>query len=752
MRPVHALAAAGILILCAPPLAAAAPAHPPVLSYDAIFTEDVNGRAPSQLAWSPDGRTLAYVYDDGRGAALWSLDTATGKTEELLHPAALPQTAPKGQKAESVEIDSAQWSPRGDSLLLEANGDLYLLALPGRALRRLTSTDAEEKDPKFSPDGTRVAFVRGADLHLLDLASGREQALTTGGKENEILNGTPDWLYYEEIWHRFPTAYWWSPDGTRIAYERFDENGVPVHPLVDERVQAPKVTWQKYPKPGETNPKVRVGVLDLASGKTAWMETGGAPDHEYIARVEWTPDGSALAVQAMNRGQSRLDLLRCTAADGRCGTLVSESSPAWVNPVDDLRFLPGGRFLWSSERNGWRRLYLYEADGRLVRQVSPDGWVVTSVDRTPEAGEKEPWVLFTGYRTDGPAAVLGAIDRQVVRAGLGGGSSGGRIEVLTAGPGSHAAQAAPRTGHWVHTWSTADEPERSEVRLAGGGRVLPLPSAPPSKYDPAALPRSEFLTIPGPDGTALPARLIKPAGFDPGRRYPVITFQYGGPSSQTVVNRWDKGRRTLFHKRMAQLGFAVLTVDGRNTIFFGKEGEALDFRHMGEANLEAQLAGVAYLKAQPWADTANLGLWGWSGGGFTTLYCLLHRPGVWKAGVAGAPVTDWHLYDSVYTERFLRTPQENEDGYRSSSPINEAGHLKDHLLIVHGLSDDNVHAQNSVEMIDRLVHAGLPVEEAFYPGEKHGMKPVSIRHFFERMEEFWTRTLQAVEVGDVEVR
>jgi dipeptidyl-peptidase-4 len=742
MRSVHALVAAlaagllGVLTLGAP--ASAAPASP--LSYDAMFADDVNGRSPGQLAWSPDGRTLTYIYDDGHGGILWSFDPATGKAQELLRPAGLAKAA--GREAKDVEIDAYQWSPRGDGLLLESGGDLYLLALPGRAVRRLTDTAAAEKYPKFSPDGTRVAFVRGADLHLLDLASGREQALTSDGKENEVLNGVPDWLYFEEIWHRFPTGYWWSPDGRRIAYYRFDERGVPAHPLVDEGVKIPKVSWQKYPKPGDPNPKVRVGVLELASGKTTWMETGDPG--QYLARVAWTPDG-ALAIQAMGRSQSRLDLLRCSVADGRCGTLVTESWPTWVSVADDLRFLPGGRFLWSSERSGWRRLYLYEADGRLVRQVSPDGWVVTSVDRasqTEDKDEKEPWVLFTGYRTDGPAAVLGAIDRQVVRAGL----LDGHVQVLTAEPGSHSALAAPRTGHWVHTWSTADVPERSEVRVAGreGGpqQTLPLPSAPPSKYDPTALPRSEFLTLPGPDGTALPARLIKPAGFDPGRRYPVITFQYGGPASQTVVNRWDKGRRSLFHKRMAQLGFAVLTVDGRNTIFFGKAGEDLDFRKMGEANLEAQLAGVSYLKTQPWADTGNLGLWGWSGGGFTTLYCLLHRPGVWKAGVAGAPVADWHLYDSVYTERFLRTPQDNEAGYLESSPITYAEKLKDHLLIVHGMADDNVHPQNSVEMIDRLVHAGRPVEEAFYPGEKHGMKPPSIRHFFERMEEFWTRTLR----------
>jgi len=732
------LAPLSAFALAAPVLAA----PPPALSYDALFAADVNGRSPDKLAWSPDGKRLIYTYDDGHGEGLWSLDPAAGSLEELVRPGDLAKAAGKEQ-AEEMKIDGCQWSPRGDSLLLEADGDLYLFSFAGHGLRRLTRTAGEEKGAKFSPDGSRIAFARDENLYLLDVlgfpdtASGREQALTTDGKKDEILNGTTDWLYWEEIWDREATGFWWSPDSRRIAYYRFDERETPSHPLVDQSAKIPVVKWQKYPTSGDVNPKVRIGVLELSTGRTAWMETGDLD--QYLARVAWTPDGGAVAIQALSRSQARLDLLRCSAGDGRCGTLVTESWPTWVNLADDLRFLPDGRFLWGSERSGRRRLYLFNPDGRLIRQVSPDGWVVTSVDRVPEADEKDPWVLFTGYRTEG----LKALDRHVVNASL----LDARFQVITPEAGTHTALAARHTGNWVHAWNTADSPGGAEVRLGGerngsdGIKLIPLPSTPPAKFDPAALPRYEFLTIPGPDGIPLPARLLKPAGFDPGRRYPVIVYQYGGPGSQTVVNRWDRRRRDLFHKRMAQLGFAVLTVDGRSTTFFGKEGEDLDYRKMGEANLAAQLAGVEYLKTQRWADTSRLGLWGWSGGGTNTLFCLLSRPGVWKAGVAGAPVTDWHLYDSVWTERYLGTPDENEAGFLESSPINLADRLRDKLLIVHGLADDNVHPQNSVNMIDRLVQAGRPVEQAFYPGEKHAMRPPSIRHFFERMEEFWVRTL-----------
>lgn len=704
-------------------LAAAASAAPPV-SYDAMFDPDFSGRAAEHVSWSPDGRKLGYVWDDGQGEALWTLDPVSGKSEAVLRLSGLEKAAGAGGK---TELDDYTWSPKGDALLLEADGDLYLYSLAGPLLRRLTQTAAEEKIPTFSPDGLWVAFVRDYDLYTIHLETGREVRFTKDGRENEILNGINDWLYWEEIWDREDAGLWWSPDGKRIAYYRFDEREVPAHPLVDESPKVPQVNWQKYPKPGDPNPKVRVGVLDLATGRTLWMETGG--QDQYLARVGWTPDGGAVVIQSLARSQTRLDLLRCGATDGRCSTLASESWPTWVNLGDDLHLLPDGRFLWGSERTGWRRLYLFGADGRLIRPVTPEGWSVTSLDGVAEDGA---WVTFTAFRTEG----LGPADRHVLRARL----DEERWEELTAEPGTHSADPSPRTGAWVHAWSTADAPARTEVRLADG-KAIPLPSAPPAGYDPAALPKWELLTLPGPEGSRLPARLLKPAGFDPSRRYPVIVYQYGGPGSQTVTNRWDTRRRDLWHKRMAQLGYAVFTVDNQSSVFFGKQGEDRDYRHMGEVNLAGQLAGVEYLKTLGWVDPARIGLWGWSGGGTNTLLCLLRRPGVWKAGVSGAPVTDWHLYDSAWTERYLDTPQDNEAGYLESSPLTYAGSLKDRLLIVHGLADDNVHPQNTVVMVAKLVDSKMPVEQAFYPGEKHAMGTASMRHFFERMEAFFAAAL-----------
>lgn len=711
------------------------PQQPPSrLTLEAALAPDAYGRRPLQQAWSPDGKRLVYVWDADKGGetkAFWSFDTETGRSEILARLADFGEKSgdksseKSGEKGKDFELGAYSWSPRGDSLLLVSKGDLYLLPLQTRKLRRLTRTEAEEEDARFSPDGRRVAFSRSLDLYVLDVASGQETRLTRDGRANTTINGVNDWVYGEEIWGREPRAFWWSPDSLHLAYYRFDERGVGMYPLQNDAPLYPDVFLQKYPKAGTTNPKVRIGVADVATAKTVWMNTGDP--ESYLARLEWTPRGDAVAIQRLARDQKRLDLLRCGAADGACSTLLTENWRTWINLGKDFRFLPDGRFLWGSERGGWRRLYLYSAEGRLLRPVTPENWEITGLEAVSDVGS---WVLVTGY----PNSELGAIDRKVARARL---DTEG-WEVLTPEPGWHQALASPATGAWVHTWSTANTPPRSEVRTAEGN-ATPLPFLPP-RLDPAALPQWEFVTIPGPDGSRLPARLLKPAGFDPSKRYPVIVYHYGGPGSQVVDNTWNA--RNLWHKLMATRGFAVFSVDNQSSAFFGKAGEDRDYRRFGPVNLAGQLAGVDYLKSLPWVDGSRLGLWGWSGGGSNTLYCILNSPGTWKAAIAGAPVTDWKLYDSIWTERYLDTPEDNPQGYRDSAPLTYAANLKDHLLIVHGLADDNVHPQNSVQMSDAFIAAGLPFEQAFYPGQKHGFRAPVMQHFYARAAEFFERVLQ----------
>ncbi|HEX2644132.1 MAG TPA: DPP IV N-terminal domain-containing protein, partial [Thermoanaerobaculia bacterium] len=524
MHSTRSALVAGCLALLALPAFSQVDGQVDSATLRAVSAPNASGTRPTQVAWSPEkpgGVRLTFFWDE-EGEALWSLDPATGKREALFRTAELGRSQPAEAAARDdagFQVEDYLWSPRGDSLLLTVDGDLYLYTLGNRSLRQLTRTPAPEEDPKFSPDGSRLAFVRDYDLVLLDLASGKERALTTDGQKDVFLNGTTDWVYWEEIWERDATGFWWSPDGKRIAYYRFDERAVETYPIANLAILNPTVADQKYPRPGEPNPEVRVGVLDLESGQTTWMATG--EEDSYLARVGWSPSGD-VAIQKLSRDQRKLDLLRCAAVDGRCSTLLSDSWPTWVNLGPGFEYLPDGRFLWGSEESNWRRLYLYDKDGRRLRAVTPEGWSVTALNSVTPDG----WVVFTAFSTK----ELGAAERHVLRARL----DADRFEELTPEPGTHSALVAPDGKSWVHTWSTAETVPRLEVRraLAPVASAVPLPFQAPPGYDPATLPKWELLTIPGPDGVRLPARILKPAGFDPSRRYPVIVYQYGGPGSQ----------------------------------------------------------------------------------------------------------------------------------------------------------------------------------------------------------------------------
>lgn len=690
------------------------------LSFDTLFDPDWSGRRPSGLAWSPDGTRLLYEWMEGEEAALYTLDAASGEHREVLRPSA---------RDADLSLDAYEWTPDGRAVLVTSNDDFHLLALADGTLRRLTADGREKKVPRLSPDGRHVAFVREGDLYLLELDEGRERRLTKDGRPGEILNGQTDWVYWEEIFGRTDEGIWWSPDGARLAYLRFDDRAVPTYPLVDFTPRYPSVEPQRYPKAGETNPTVRIGVLDVESGDTTWLEPGGG-QQSYVARVRWLPDGSAVAVQRLSREQDRLELLFCDARTGKSRRVLEERWATWVNVDDDFAILPDGRFVFGSERTGWRHLYLYDARGKLVRELTSGEGSVTSLDAVLPDGR----IVFTDF---GPG-LGGALGRRVRVVD----ADTGETRMLQDGPGWNGVNVAPHTGNLVHERSDADTPPAYTVRDADWKEIAELPSRPVDLYDPEELPSWEFLTVPAAGGTRLPARMLRPAGLEPDRRHPAIMYHYGCPASQTVFDRWDTRRRDLWHKMMAQRGFVVLIVDNAGSTFFGKHGEDRAHRRFGEGNLAAQVAGVEFLKTLPFVDAQRIGLWGWSGGGSNTLYCVLNRPGVWKAAVAGAPVTDWRLYDTVWTERYLDHPKDNPVGYSLSSPVTYAANLRDALLIVHGTADDNVHPQNTLVMAHELIRAGLPFEDAIYPRQKHGFDTGATRHFLERMTKFFERHLR----------
>ncbi len=696
------------------------------LTFDQIF--DSGSTAPSQVSWGPQGRRLSYVWEAESGKSLHLLDVTTGDSAPVLRIGDSNATGLPGLE----ELDAYQWSPNGDLLLLESGGDLYRLELGSGELVRMTESEAEEKIPRFSPDGTMVAFVRDWDLWVTDLRTAHLYRLTEGGEENVLLNGITDWVYWEEIWDRTTTGFWWSPDSRRIAYYQFDEREVPSYPMVDFTLGYPEVEWQKYPKAGETNPTVRVGVIDLESRQTQWLATGEEAD-VYLARIDWLPGSDRVAIQRLNRDQNRLDLLSCEARGGACRTLHTETSSTWVNLTHDLRFLDDGTFLWTSEASGWRKLALHDVDGGQVRQLSPDGWNVTEVNGL--SGESS--AIYTAHS----AGELGALHRAIFRVPI----AGGEPQALTTTDSWNRIELAPDGNRFVHWSSRADSPTRIVARAVGGDDAVPLPTAGRPGVEVTSLPERRFLTIPGPEGDVLPAMLMTPADLDPERRHPAIMYHYGGPNSQVVADRWSWRSRSLWHSMMVQRGYVVLMVDNRASNFFGKHGHDRAHRRFGPENLVAQRAGVDFLGSLGYVDVERVGLWGGSGGGYHTLYALLHSPGTWRAGVAFAPVTDFRLYDTIWTERYLDHPDDNPDGYRDSAPTNYAANLSDRLLIVHGTADDNVHPQNTLVMAHKLVEAGKQFEMSIHPRQKHGFRGEDLRHFYERMTEFFDRHLRSTD-------
>ena len=695
--------------------------------FDTIFAKGGNGRVPTELTWSADGNQLAYFWGDGEVNGLWVMNAEDHSTRIVTW------------ERDEDTLDDFHWSPDGRALLLESNHDLQLLDLASGSIKQLTETDAEEEDPKFSPDGSQVAFVRDADLFLIDLETAKEKRLTDDGTENEILNGKTDWVYWEELWDRDSTGHWWSPQGDRIVYYRFDDSDVGVYPLLpyggstsgdgDSESNYPPIKYQRYPTAGTANPKVRVGVLDLDSNETTWLETD-SHEESYLARVDWLPNGDRVVVQRLNRDQNRLDILSCLPIEGDCTTLLAEETSTWINITSDLRFLADGRFLWTSEKSGWRTLALHAADGSVERDLTFEGW---AIDHLNELVESENMVVWTGY----PTATLGARHRVTVRQSIVDGSA----RLLTAVGRWSSATVSPASGRLVAISSTANEPATAELLSLDGAKLGHLFVSSP-EYDASVLPQWEYLTIPGPDGVELPAAFLAPANLKKGKKYPAIMYHYGGPASQVASDTWGARGRNQWHKMMAQRGYVVLAVDNEASNFFGKSGANLVHRRFGPRNLAAQLAGVGYLQSLGYVDTDRIGLWGWSGGGANTLYSILNSPGTWKAGVAGAPVTNWFFYDTIWTERYLDHPNDNPDGYRSSSSTTYAEKLQDALLIVHGTADDNVHPHNTMVMAEKLIAAGKPFEQAIHPGQKHGFRGADSRHFYERMTEFFDRHLK----------
>ena len=726
----------GLLTLCAfllmPGIAAG---QERLLTIDDLYGDsqrriDFSGPPIGQVTWLADG-THYLIRKEGKlmkvnaasGAAIPFIDTA--KMEAAF--ASVPGIS--AEAARRIANGPVEMNESRTGAIVNSANDLFYYDFSALRAVRLTNTPEPEVGESFSPDGRQVAYVRNFNLYIVDLGGERERALTSDG-HSKLLNGRLDWVYQEELYGRGNfQAYWWSPDSSRIVYLQLDESPVKDFVVVDHLPVQQNVEVTSYPKAGAPNPNVKVGIVNVAGGPTRWLDT-----HKYqgaeplVVRVGWKPDSTRVVFMVQNREQTWMDVNFGDASTGKVETAFRETSPAWVERGNHqiAKWLKDGSFVWISERTGWKHLYHYSTDCKLIRPITAGKWEVRSVHGVDEA---KGLVYFSGTER----SPIG-IDAYRIRL------DGTELERLTEAPGTHQTSFDPGFRYFTDAWSNIDTPpqlrlfttDKTLVRVIEENRVETLRQF--------KLSKPEFVQVKTRDGFVMEAVLIKPPDFDPKKKYPVFSHTYSGPHAPQVRNAWS-GASFMWHQLLAQKGYVIWICDNRSASGKGMESAFAAYKKLGVSELQDLEDGVSWLKQQEWVDSTRIGLNGWSYGGFMTAYALTHST-MFKAGIAGAPVTDWRLYDSIYTERYMGTPQNNPEGYDKTSVVKAAKNLHGNLLLIHGAIDDNVHMQNSIQFVYELEKAGKQFEFMIYPKSRHGVAdPALVKHMREMMLRFILKNL-----------
>lgn len=688
---------------------------------------------PGSVMWLPDGEHLIYTLESDDGEDLWRESVASGERTIVTSWSSMldelraqrpdwHQPVVSDPNASSRKRWASTLSPDGNLLVGCVAGDLFSLHIPSATARFLTDDAEDEIFPTFSPDGQKVAFVREGDLFWLDVNNGSPHQLTDRGEVQTVLHGVADWVYEEEF--DVNRAFWWSPDSSRIAFLQFDVSPVPLVPILNSSGLYPTVEQQRYPKAGAPNPLVQVGVIELENDTTRWILAG--EQDWYLPRAGWTPAGEVW-VQRLNRDQNELQLVVVAPATGALRMLVLETDAAWINIADHLTFLADGRFLWTSEKDGWRHLYLHRSDGRLIRKLSSGDFQIDEVYGL-DAAQSQVWVRSS--RSDRRQRHIEVIDLQTAE-----------IRRLDRDSGGvHDGLLSPLGTHLVDTWSSLDTPPRADLLAIAEGPVRELWRTDEQLADWNLLP-FEPGTVSSADGTELDSLLLRPRDFDAGQRYPAVLYMYGGPHSQLTRDEWGGSIHHTW-RCFAEQGMAVFVVDNRGTDGRGRGFERAVHRQLGQLEVADQLAAAKWLKAQPWVDGDRIAAYGGSYGGYLVLMCVLTAPEEFRAGIAYAPVADWRFYDSIYTERYMDLPADNTEGYRLAAPLELAENLETPVLLVHGIMDNNVHVQNTLQLIDKFAAAEKPFELMLYPQTRHGVRRSSFApHFHELKMDFLLRHL-----------
>ena len=719
-----------ILLLCLPALAAA---QGKMLTIEDIFdpVKKVNfsGTPPARIEWLNDGEHYLQARPSDGPVQLMKVDARTGEAVPFFDAAKMEAALAKLQGVTADDArklahrNSYQLNPAQTAVLINFHNGLIYYELNSDAALRLTNNADEEFEEDFSPDGRMVSYVRGGDLYAYDLAAKTEHRLTTTGND-KTLNGRLDWVYEEEVYGRGnKRGYWWSPDSSRIAYLSLDERPVHDFPVVDHIPRRQVLEDTPYPLAGDPNPIVKLGVVAAAGGDTRWVNTADYQPADFLlVRVAWSPDSRRVVYQAQNREQTFLDLDAADASTGATSKLFRETTRAWVEPTDDNpMWLKDGSFLWRSERTGFMHLYHYSSDGKLIKQITDGKWEVRGID-----GVDEPagFIYFHGTEHS-------PIAEHIYRVRL----DGSGLTRLTQTEGTHTASFSPSGALFVDRWSDINTPPQTRLFKSDGTLVRVIDENKVEALNQYKLGKPEFLQVKTRDGFPMEAMIIRPPDFDSSKKYPVLEYTYSGPHAPQVHNAWG-GSTYMWHQLLAERGYIIWYCDNRTASGKGAESAWPVYKNFGELELKDLEDGLNYLKSQPYVDASRIGLWGWSFGGFMTSYALTHSQS-YKMGISGGTVTDWANYDSIYTERYMLTPEHNPEGYRVSSPTAAAANLHGKLLLVHGAIDDNVHLANTIQFMYALQKADRDFQLMLYPKSRHGVTdPLLVRHMRQMMTDY----------------
>ncbi|WP_334016053.1 S9 family peptidase [Alteromonas sp. S167] len=716
------------------------------LTIERIFSSpSLDGNAPRSLKVSPDGQRVTFLkgkQTDYERLDLWEYHIQSGETRMLFDSNDLQsgeEVLSDEEKARRERmrlsgsgIVSYQWSDDGKALLFPLGGDVFYHKLGEKGAKQLLDTDAFETDIKLSPKGNYISFIRDQNLFVKHIESGEEIAITKKGGGN-IKYGMAEFVAQEEMGRM--TGYWWSPDETHIAFTKVDESPVDVITRSEIYADDIKLIEQKYPKAGTPNVLVELAIQDISSGKRTWVDLGENKDI-YFARGKWMPNSTTFTYQWQTRNQQTLELRAFDTTSNTQTVLLTETSNTWVNLHNDLYFLKDkGQFIWASERDGFKHLYLFDDSGKLVKQLTKGNWVVDDVEAIDVTNNR----LFFSGRKDTP------LESHVYQVSL----DGGDITRVTELGAYHSAAFSKDASIFIDRFSTINSPAQVSLNDATGKRITWLEENKVEKGHPLnaymdSWTAPEFGDITTKDGAALKYRIYTPesAKQNPDQKHPVIVYLYGGPHAQVVTNSWAGNRGLLFQHWVDQ-GYVVFTLDNRGSNYRGKGFEDPIYKKMGFIEVDDQVAGVEFLRTLPFVDAARIGVHGHSYGGYMTLMTMFKAGDYFAAGVSGAPVTDWRLYDTHYTERYMGNPQTDDDAYTASSVFPYAKDLKGDLLIYHGMADDNVLFTHSTMLYKHLQDLAIPFETMDYPGKKHSIrgKQTGI-HLYKTITNFFERTIK----------